>query len=404
MVLAYILALSLCAAQAMGANTVVLPDLLDDHDDDDSAVVAASFPSLPSSPARGARQSSAPLSRAKVGSTPGTPTKTPTKPIVKPSPGKSPWAHKLTPGRGAPNDRGSHVIVRTSPTEVMRRKVKMLSTAISSSDSDGSASPKRLRVESVTFDAAVKDFLTFDCERYLGMHRNLVVELEKMLAKTPRVPCEIKTLYPAENTFWQNTLVKIDPRVITKMPYRSLLGVTKDRQDGKAASVFFTGKNKHNVFDHAFSYEFLCRILTSPEIHAFKKAYAADLSAAKDGSMLISYNVIELHYPTVLQYVKSPNSPVGRTSDDEIASDLGERTSVITFSQSPEALQAAYTKATPTLMGDGSTQLFFENKFNWIFHAQHQEKIAAGLVPVQVELIIGRDFAGQPCLELEIVD
>lgn len=406
MVLAYILVLSLCASQAMAANsTVNLPD------GDESTVIAAPLPLPPSSPTRAARLASPCSSPVKVGSAPGTPTKTPTKPPAKPSPGRSPWPHKVTPGKPG-TDRGSGFVVRTSRTEISRRYLEALSS--SSSDDSDSASPsassspassgKSTPVPSINMSDVVKATILANCASYRIKHDDLIEEIEEILAINSGTAFQLDSLYVPENTFWNRTLVAIDNRVITKMPYRRLLGVMHDRENGISTSPSFNGKNKKNVADHTFSYEFFCRILTSPESRVFKAMYKADLSAAKDGSMCVAYEVLELHYPTELTYIKSPHSPIGRATDDEVVLDYGERTSVIAFSQSPAALLTAFASAEPRDMDDGRELPFIKNRFNWIFHAQHQKGVVPELVPVQVKVDITPDCFGRVCVELEVVD
>lgn len=400
MIFAYVLILCLCTSQLFGADAMTAQDF----DGADSGVSsAAAHQPTPGSPVRPSKQ--AKLDDSDVPA-PSTPTKTPTKPAAKLSPWKSPYSHKLTPGRPAAGELGSRVVVKTSPAELLRRRMELLAgTLASSSDSSFSSHLIFSLVPSVVIDEAIKQALRAECERYLRDHALLLTALEAKLASSPGVALQIDTLYAEERKFWDDALLAIDSRVLTKMPYRRFLGVVQDRQNGLESSPFFNGKNKGNVFDHAFSYEFLCRVLVSPETRAFKMPYQADLSPARDGSMVVSYDVIELHYPTELRYTKSPHSPVGgKPTDGEVEKDLGDRTSVIAFSQSPQALIAAYASAGLCDMPDGSKKLFIKNRFNWIFHAQHQKGIAPDLQPVQVGVVIKRDFSDRLSLELEIID
>lgn len=376
MVLGYVLMLCLSVSQLFGANA---------------------GPSSPKKPSTDSASFSSPK-------------KTPTKAGAVSSPGKSPWQHKLTPGRPEAGEHGSRVIVRTSPAVSLARRIAALTGGLSVGGSAGSSAvdepddsdPIALFAQSVTIEGDIADRIKEDSLAYTKRMSSLKMNLEASLAASGKA-CVVDALYPEEAAFWNTTLLAIDPRVILKMPYRRLLGVIQDRQKGVSFSPFFNGKNKHNVFDHTFSYEFLCRVLSNAETCAFKMLYEADLSPEKDGSMMVSYYVIELHYPTEIHYIKSPNSTVGKLSDAEVTTELGERTSVIGFSQCPAALLDAYSKATIRNI-DGSDRLFFANRFNWAFHAQHQKKVAPNLVPVDVRVVIRPDFNGRECIELEIVD
>ena len=384
MVLAYVLALSLlCTTQVAVASSATL--VAQAVGDDSSQLPPPHHDAPPLSPARAARTSTTPAS-------PHTPTPKTSAIQLSPAPVQSPLKAKLTPGRpGNPRDRGSLVVVRTDRAEILRQKLAV-TTGLSVHTDD---------IDSSVFIApAVTQRLKTDCKRYLTMSTQLFTDLAAKLT-TLDEPFELTDLYPEEVAFWDQALVKIDARVITKMPSRRLLGVIVDRENDSPTSDSFNGKNKKNVFHHAFAYEFLYGILTSPHIRAYKTIYETDLSAAKDESMLVAYKVIELHYPTELEYVKSPNSPVGgRPTDDKVITHLGSFTSVIAFSQAPAALRAAYASATPRDMGAGRMVPFIENRFNWIFHAQHQKGVAEGLIPVQVEVIIANNDAGRECLEL----
>lgn len=401
MVLAYVLMLSLCATQAMNASAPVLTAV-----DDDSQLPTALQQvrdDAPPSPSRASRSVTPP---PVAPSSPRTPK--PKVPAIKASPGKSPFTHKFTPDR-------SGVRVRTDQAAVTAHRLmqaSLASTSVvgssgsdsdgSSSTSSGSSSPR----QSLFIDSATKDILKSECAKSLDNLEILASELETMLAATGTT-FDQRNLYREESAFWANALVKIDPRIIAKMPYRRHLGVSLDRAilPSGAPSPSFNGKNKGNAIDHAFSYEFFYKILTSPETRAYKMLYEADLSDAKDGSMRVAYYVIELHYPITLTYVKSANSPVGgKPTLAEVHTDLGPRTAVIAFSQSPEALKDAFASTSTTVdMGSGDVIPFIENRFNWAFHAQHQKGVAPALIPVQVEVDILADASGNPCIELLIM-